>query len=53
MAKFLRVLCECGTKITVFGASKTEVNCNNCGNSLVKPAGGKARVSAKIVEVLQ
>ena len=52
MSRFLRVQCDCGAESVVFGDSKSVVNCSKCGNAIVYPTGGRARVEAKIVEVI-
>lgn len=52
MSKFLRVKCECGSESIVFGDSKTDVNCESCGNPIVVSKGGRADVKCKVLEVL-
>jgi len=52
VSKFLRVQCECGADAVVFGDSKSAVNCAKCGNTLVEPTGGRARIKCRILEVL-
>ena len=52
MSKFLKVQCECGNESVVFGDSKSDVFCPQCGNQIVSSKGGRAKVSCKIVEVL-
>jgi ribosomal protein S27E len=52
MSKFLRVRCDCGEETTVFGDSKTSVNCKKCGNQIIKAAGGRALINCRILEVL-
>ncbi len=53
MGRFLKVQCECGadTEI-VYGDSKQARNCAKCNNPLVIPTGGRARINARVVEVL-
>lgn len=52
MSKFLRVQCDCGNEQVLFGDSKTKVICLSCKKILVESTGGRARVNAKILEVL-
>ncbi|HLC47657.1 MAG TPA: hypothetical protein VJI13_01160 [Candidatus Norongarragalinales archaeon] len=53
MARFLKVQCECGgeTEI-VYGDAKMRRNCAKCGREIVTPRGGRARINARVVEVL-
>ncbi len=52
MSKFLKVQCDCGSQQLVFGDAKSEVTCQKCGNVLVEPAGGRANIHCRILEVL-
>jgi small subunit ribosomal protein S27e len=52
MSKFLRVECKCGQDQVVFGDSKSAVSCKKCGSVIVEPAGGRAKVNCRILEVL-
>lgn len=52
MSRFLKVACECGENQVVFGDSKMEVKCRNCKRTLVHPRGGRAKINARVVEVL-
>ncbi|MEM4719805.1 MAG: 30S ribosomal protein S27e [Candidatus Pacearchaeota archaeon] len=53
-AKFLKVICsKCKNEQIVFGKASTRVKCNNCGKIIVKPAGGNAKVRAKIEQVIK
>ena len=50
---FLEVECpKCGNKQIVFSNSATVVKCSNCGETLVIPQSGKAKILGKIVKVL-
>ncbi len=52
VSKFLSVECnKCHKKSVVFGSATGPVACE-CGEPLVSPTGGKATVTAKILEVL-
>ncbi|MFH1258073.1 MAG: 30S ribosomal protein S27e [Candidatus Micrarchaeota archaeon] len=53
MARFLKVQCECGgDSEIVYGDSKQHRKCKHCSRDLVTPRGGRAKVNARIVEVL-
>ena len=52
MGSFLHVKCDCGEESTVYGDSKSLVNCKKCGNALAQPRGGRAKILARILEVL-
>lgn len=52
-SRFVRVRCKkCKNDQVIFGKAATQVRCLKCGNLLAKPTGGKAKILAKIVEVL-
>ncbi len=52
-SKFVEVECpKCGNKQVVFSNSATVVKCSNCGETLVIPTGGKAKILGKVVKVL-
>ena len=54
MNRFLKVRCtECKNEQVIFSKASTPVKCLLCGNALSLPKGGKADVSAKIVNVYQ
>jgi len=51
--KFLRVKCtNCKEEAIIFEKATTEIKCKSCDNMLAKPAGGKAKLNSKILEVL-
>lgn len=52
MARFLKIQCECGADDIVYGDAKMARNCKKCGKELVTPRGGRAKITARIVEVL-
>lgn len=52
MSRFLHVQCDCGQDAVVYGDSKSEVKCTSCKKTTIKPSGGRARINAKILEVL-
>ncbi len=53
-SRFLRLKCAgCGNEQVAFGNAATVVKCLACGKTLVKPRGGKAEISTKILAVLE
>ena len=53
-SKFLRVTCPgCENESVLFSNRATPVNCELCGATLATPAGGRANVTAKVVEELE
>jgi len=52
-SRFILVRCpNCGNEQVVFSHSTFPARCLICGNVLVEPRGGKARIKAQIVRVL-
>jgi len=52
-SKFVKVRCaKCENEQVLFGKSSTPVTCLVCGEQLAKPTGGKAEVTAQVLEVL-
>ncbi len=52
-SRFLRVRCtNCEGEQIVFSHSTHTVKCRTCGNILVDPTGGKAKINGVIVSVL-
>ena len=53
-SKFVKVRCpKCKNEQIIFGKASTVVKCLVCGNVLAKPTGGKAKIKAHILEVLE
>jgi ribosomal protein S27E len=53
MGRFLKVQCECGADPEiVYGDAKQARKCSKCEILIVEPQGGRARINARIVEVL-
>jgi len=51
---FYRVACpDCKNEQVVFGRAATEVACQVCGHSLVRPTGGKAAIEGTVVETVE
>jgi small subunit ribosomal protein S27e len=52
-SKFIKIRCpKCKNEQITFGKSASYVNCLVCGKSLSDPTGGKTRIKARILEVL-
>ena len=52
--KFVKVRCpKCKNEQIIFGKASTEVRCLVCGNLLAKPTGGKVKIKAQVLEVLE
>jgi small subunit ribosomal protein S27e len=53
-SKFIKLRCTgCKNEQIVFGKCATEVKCLVCGKELCLPTGGKSKVKARILEVLE
>ena len=53
-SKFIKVRCpKCKNEQIVFGKASTKVTCLVCGKVLAEPTGGKSKVKARILEVLE
>ncbi len=53
-SKFIKIRCpKCKNEQIMFGKASTLINCLVCGKILAEPTGGKSRVKARILEVLE
>jgi small subunit ribosomal protein S27e len=53
-SKFIKMRCsKCKNEQIIFGKAATAVKCLVCGKVLAEPSGGKARIKARILEVLE
>jgi small subunit ribosomal protein S27e len=53
-SKFIKLRCpKCKNEQIIFGKSATAVKCLVCGKELASPTGGKTRVKARVLEVLE
>ncbi len=51
--RFIKVRCsKCQNEQIVFGKASSIVKCLICDNVLVETSGGKAKIRAKVIEVL-
>ena len=53
-SKFIKVRCpKCKNEQIVFGKISSQVNCLVCGKRIAESTGGKAKIKARILEVLE
>lgn len=53
-SKFVKLRCpKCKNEQIMFGKTASIVKCLVCGKVLAEPLGGKARIKARILEVLE
>ena len=54
VSKFVKVRCaKCKNEQIVFGNASTPVFCLVCNKDVAHPTGGKAKISARVLEVLE
>ena len=54
VSKFVKVRCsKCKNEQILFGKAAQTVECLVCGKTLAEPTGGKTRIKARILEVLE
>ena len=52
-SKFIKVRCpKCKNEQIVFGNAASKVKCLICDTILTEPTGGKSKIKAKVIEVL-
>jgi len=52
-SKFIKVRCtKCKNEQIIFGNASQVVNCLVCNKELAFPTGGKAKISGRVLEVL-
>ena len=53
-SKFIKIRCsKCKNEQVIFGKASTIVKCLVCNEILVEPSGGKGKIKAQILEVLE
>ena len=53
-AKFIKLRCpKCKNEQIMFGKSASKIKCLVCGKVLAEPTGGKSKVKARVLEVLE
>ena len=52
-SKFIKVRCpKCKNEQIIFGKASSAIKCLVCSKELAAPSGGKAKIKARILEVL-
>ncbi|MFC1768413.1 30S ribosomal protein S27e [Nanoarchaeota archaeon] len=52
-SKFIKIRCpKCKNEQIMFGKASTSVKCLVCSKILAEPTGGKAKVKARVLEIL-
>ena len=53
-SKYVKIRCpKCKNEQITFGKASTEVKCLVCGKVLGNPTGGKVKIKARVLEVLE
>jgi small subunit ribosomal protein S27e len=53
-SKFIRVRChKCKNEQIIFGKATNEINCLVCNQNIASASGGKAKIKARVLEVLE
>ncbi len=53
-SKFVKVRCpKCKNEQIMFGKASSKVKCLVCGKAIAEPTGGKSKVKARVLEVLE
>jgi len=53
-SKFVKIRCpKCKNEQIMYGKASSVVKCLVCGKVLAEPKGGKAKVKARVLEVLE
>ena len=53
-SKFIKIRCpKCKNEQIMFGKASTIITCLVCSKVLAEPTGGKAKVKARVLEVLE
>ncbi len=54
VSKFVKIRCpKCKNEQIMFGKASSNVKCLVCGKILAEPTGGKSKIKARILEVLE
>jgi len=53
-SKFIKIRCpKCKNEQIMFGKASTNVDCLVCQKRLAEPTGGKSKVRARVLEILE
>lgn len=54
ISKFIKVRCTgCKNEQVVFDSASNVVTCLVCNTELIRPTGGKSKIAARVLEVLE
>jgi len=54
VSKFIKVRCpKCKNEQIIFGKVTSSVTCLVCGKKIAEPTGGKTKIKARVLEVLE
>jgi small subunit ribosomal protein S27e len=52
-SRFVKVRCaKCKNEQIIFGKASSSVKCLICGSVIAEPSGGKAKIKARIIEIV-
>jgi len=52
-SKFIKIRCKkCKNEQIIFEKAATEVNCNECNENISAPNGGKIKINANVLEII-
>lgn len=53
-SKFIKIRCpKCKNEQIMFGKAASNIDCLVCGKSLAESTGGKSKVKARVLEILE
>lgn len=53
-SRFIKLRChKCKNEQIIFGKATSEVHCLVCNQVIASPSGGKAKIKARILEILE
>lgn len=53
-SKFIKVRCnKCKNEQNIFNKTSTRINCLVCDELIAEPTGGKAKIHARVLEILE
>jgi len=54
VSRFIKVRCpKCKNEQIIYGKSSSKISCLVCSTELSEPAGGRSKIKAKVLEVLE
>jgi len=53
-SKFIKIRCsKCKNEQIIFGKTSTKINCLVCQKEIAEPTGGKTKIKARVLEILE